>query len=137
MERIVALGRGDKGDKGDAGEKGAPGPRLPRAQRQAIVWMFLANLAFIGVLTVGLFHYTGKLTDQQHVVAHQQHALARQQRELDEATAANSRQRCASVLAEAHIPLPHPIVGNPSRIWEAQFEALQATRARDLGCRLG
>lgn len=46
----------------------------------------------------------------------------------------NNQQRCTSLQAEAAIPLPQPIAGNPSRIWEAQFEAIQAARARQLGC---
>lgn len=48
---------------------------------------------------------------------------------------ANDQQRCSSLLADASIPLPHPIAGNPSREWEAAFEANAALRARQLGCR--
>lgn len=46
----------------------------------------------------------------------------------------NNQVRCASIQAEASIPLPQPVAGNPSRVWEAQFEALMAARARQLGC---
>jgi hypothetical protein len=46
----------------------------------------------------------------------------------------DNQQRCASVLADATIPLPHPIAGNPSREWEAAFEANARHRARQLGC---
>ena len=43
---------------------------------------------------------------------------------------AGDRQRCASIVADATIPLP----AGPSRAWEARFEAIQAARARQLGC---
>ena len=43
---------------------------------------------------------------------------------------ADNQQRCASVLADASIPLP----GGPSRAWAARFEAFQRARARQLGC---
>lgn len=48
--------------------------------------------------------------------------------------ASNSQQRCSSLLADASIPLPHPIAGNPSREWESAFEKNAAARARQLGC---
>ena len=46
----------------------------------------------------------------------------------------NTQVRCTSLMAEATIPLPQPVTGNPSREWEAHFEALQTARARHLGC---
>ena len=46
----------------------------------------------------------------------------------------NDQQRCASVEADATIPLPEPVAGNPSRLWESRFEAIQQARARQLGC---
>ena len=46
----------------------------------------------------------------------------------------NNQTRCASVEADATIPLPHPVAGNPSREWEAAFEAIQRARAKQLGC---
>lgn len=44
----------------------------------------------------------------------------------------DGQQRCGAVEAGATIPLPPP--GNPSRAWEARFEAIQQARARQLGC---
>ena len=45
---------------------------------------------------------------------------------------ADNQQRCASVLADATIPLP--AAGDPSRAWDARFEANAQARARQLGC---
>ena len=42
----------------------------------------------------------------------------------------DNQQRCSTVVADATIPLP----SGPSRAWEARFEAIQAARARQLGC---
>lgn len=47
----------------------------------------------------------------------------------------SDRQRCASVLADATIPLPQ--AASPSREWEAAFEANARQRARQLGCEAG
>lgn len=94
--------------RGPKGDKGEPGDRgMSPAQRRAFTYLALVVLVYCALLGFGLFHYVR----------------------------ANAQSRCASVLAEATIPLPHPITGNPSRIWEAHFEQLQAKRARDLGCR--
>ncbi len=42
----------------------------------------------------------------------------------------DNQQKCASVVADATIPLP----AGPSRTWDARFEAIQKARARQLGC---
>lgn len=46
----------------------------------------------------------------------------------------NLQQRCSSIEQDASIPLPAHIAGNPSRIWEAQFEAIARVRAKQLHC---
>jgi hypothetical protein len=104
-ERIQGLATGPKGERGE------PGRGLPRAVARSVAYLFFLAALFSVASYVILHH------------------------EIVVAVQGQVQQRCASVLAEAHIPLPHPITGNPSRIWEAKFEELQAQRARDLGCR--
>lgn len=148
IEQIVGLARGPKGETGQAGEagqtgvQGVPGRSLPRAQRQAITWMFAFCILLVIACFGGLFHYARALAAQQHVVAAQQQALNRQQRalgrqqqELDASTAANIRQRCVSLEQDVSIPITHPIAGNPSREWEARFEAIDRQRAAQLRCK--
>ena len=48
------------------------------------------------------------------------------------AVQAGNQDRCASILADATIPLP--AASSPARGWEAAFEANSRDRARDLGC---
>ena len=104
-ERLVARGqKGDKGDQGDAGQRGQAG--LSRAVRRTLVFLFVLNV----VLAAANLLWT------EHVVM------------------TGNQQRCASIVADATIPLPHPIAGNPSREWEAAFEAIQRHRAHQLGC---
>lgn len=154
IEQIVSLARGPKGDAGQAGQagqpgqagvagaQGAPGRSLPRAQRQAITWMFAFCVLLVVACFLGLFHYARALAGQQHVVAAQekvldgqQRALHRQQQELDASTAANARQRCTSLEQDVSIPITHPIAGNPSREWEARFEAIDRERVIELRCK--
>ena len=45
-----------------------------------------------------------------------------------------SQARCASVEADATIPLPRPGASSPARDWESAFEADARARARQLGC---
>jgi hypothetical protein len=140
MEQIVALPRGPQGEQGNAGAAGArgrPGTGLPKAQRQAITWMFAFCVVLVVATFLGLFHYAGALAGQQHVVARQERALDRQQRELDDATAASIRQRCISIEQDATIPITHPIAGNPSREWEAAYEAIDRRRGVQLHCKAG
>lgn len=96
--------RGQKGDTGAQGKRGEPG--MGRRPRRAVVYLFLLNSALI----VAGFLWLG------HTVT------------------VNAQQRCGSILADARIPLPHPIAGNPSREWEAAFEAIEQHRAAQLGC---
>lgn len=111
MERIVALGRGDKGDRGAQGAKGDRGDRgrggMTGAQRKAFTYLALVVLVYCGLLGFGLIHYVRQ----------------------------NAQERCASIEQTTRIPVPHPIAGNPSRIWEARYEAIERQRARQLGCR--
>jgi hypothetical protein len=46
----------------------------------------------------------------------------------------NNQRACSAVVADATIPLPHPVQGNPARLWESRFEANARARARQLGC---
>ena len=46
---------------------------------------------------------------------------------------AGDKDRCASVLADAAIPLPQ----GPAREWAAAFEANARARAAQLGCKQG
>jgi hypothetical protein len=48
---------------------------------------------------------------------------------------ADNQQRCGALIAVTKLPVPHPIAGNPSREWAAAFEAINAQRARELGCK--
>jgi hypothetical protein len=47
---------------------------------------------------------------------------------------ANNRDRCTTVVQLAHIPIPRPVAGNPSREFAAATEAIYRNRARQLGC---
>ena len=47
---------------------------------------------------------------------------------------ANNRDRCASIVRLAHIPIPRPVAGNPSREFAAALETIYRQRARQLGC---
>ena len=47
-----------------------------------------------------------------------------------------NESRCSVLASYATIPLPHPVVGNPSIEWEAAFEHIARQRAKDLGCSL-
>lgn len=104
-EHEERLPAGPKGDKGKQGERGERG--LPRGQARAVVYLFLLNTVF---LVAGFFW-----------LAHIEHV--------------NDQQRCTSIEQATRIPVPHPVAGNPSREWEAQYEAIQAARGRQLGCR--
>jgi hypothetical protein len=125
---MAALTRGEKGDKGSRGDKGDRGERgMPAAQRRAIVYLFVVG-ALVGAACLGgLAYFASRLESQQQ-------AVVREQRELSAATAANNRERCTSLEQVAAIPVPHPVAGNPSREWEARFEAIQGARARQLDC---
>jgi hypothetical protein len=101
--------QGDKGDQGSQGERGPRGRRgegMTRGTRRAIVTLFALTVAMAVASILFTVHYVH----------------------------ANNQQRCTSLLADAAIPLPHPIAGNPSREWEAAFEKIAAARAHRLGC---
>ena len=107
-ERLAVRGPrghpGRQGNQGNRGEQGAPGLSIP--VRRALVFLFILNVA----LAVANLLWTS------HEVM------------------GNNQTRCGVVVAYATIPLPHPVAGNPSREWEAQFEAISRARARQLGC---
>jgi hypothetical protein len=99
--------RGEQGQQGDRGEQGTAGaPGLSRAVRRALVFLFALNL----LLAAANFLWTAHSVNS------------------------NGQQRCASVEADATIPVPQPVAGNPSRLWESRFEANARKRARQLGC---
>lgn len=108
-ERVAVQGpqgpQGDRGNQGNRGEKGPAGLSVP--VRRALVYMFVFNLliGFGGIL----------------FTAH--------------AVNANNGATCASIEADARIPVPQPVAHNPSREWEAQFEAIERQRERQLGCK--
>ena len=96
--------RGVQGNQGNRGEKGAAG--LSVSVRRAVVFLFALNFLLAGAVMLWTVHEVN----------------------------ADNQARCAIVLADATIPLPHTVAGNPSRLWEAAFEAIQRQRARQLGC---
>lgn len=82
---------------------------MPPGQRRAVIYLFTLNLLFVGLCFWGLIHYVQ----------------------------VNDQQRCASIAQIAAIPVPKPVAGNPSRMWESRYEAIQEARGRQLGCRIG
>ncbi len=107
-ERLATQGpcgpAGRQGNQGNRGEQGLAGLSAP--VRRALVFLFALSVA----LAAANLWWTA------HVVQ------------------AGDQMRCSSILADATIPLPHPVAGNPSREWEAAFEAVARERARQLGC---
>ena len=104
-ERLASRGpQGEQGETGKQGERGAAG--LSKPVRRALVFLFVLCVLMAG----------SNILWTAYVVR------------------AGNQARCASILADAHIPLPEPVAGNPSREWEAAFEAIQEARARQLGC---
>jgi hypothetical protein len=105
-ERLAVQGprgpQGRQGNQGNRGERGTAG--LSRPVRRALVFLFTLNVVLAGANMV----WTA------HVVQ------------------GSNRDRCASVVADATIPLPP--AGSPLRAWEAAFEANSRQRARQLGC---
>lgn len=96
--------QGERGPQGSRGERGAAGPST--AVRRAVLFLFALNVLLAGANMLWTAH----------------------------AVNANDQARCSSVLADATIPLPHPVAGNQAREWEAAFEANARHRARQLGC---
>lgn len=98
---------GRRGEAGERGERGKTGARLPAGQARAVVYLFLLNLLFVGACFAGLVYYV-HATDQE---------------------------RCTTLEQIVAIPVPTPVAGNPSREFEARFEAIERERGRQLGCR--
>ena len=98
---------GPKGDQGEQGEEGRPGTRLPRGQARAVVYLFVLNMLFVAACFTGLIHYVH----------------------------AGDQERCTTINEVTSIPVPQPVAGNPSRMWESRFEAIEKARGRQLGCR--
>ena len=108
--------QGRAGNQGQAGEQGAQGKRgaqgehgvagLSRPVRRALVFLFVLCVALAGA----------NMLWTAHVVQ------------------GNSQQMCSSLEAVARIPVPQPVAGNPSRLWDSRYEAIERTRARQLRC---
>lgn len=98
--------RGPKGDKGDQGDPGKRGEPLNRAARRSLIFLFVLAM-LIGA---------ANLLWTSHVVQ------------------ADNQQKCASVEQLAHIPIPQPVAGNPSREFAAALENVYRARAAQLGC---
>ncbi len=96
--------QGETGQQGERGETGAPG--LSRATRRAVVFL----------VTLSLLLAAANMLWTAHVVN------------------AGNQQRCASIEADATIPVPQPVAGNPSREFDAKYEAIERHRARQLHC---
>jgi hypothetical protein len=96
--------QGNQGNQGNRGEQGTAG--LSTSVRRAILFLFALNVLLAGANMLWTAH----------------------------SVSTGNQQRCASIEADATIPLPHPIAGNPSREWEAAFEANAQARARQLHC---
>jgi hypothetical protein len=104
-ERLAFQGpQGEQGSRGEKGERGSAG--LSRPVRRAILFLFVLNLLF----AFANFAWTAYSVN------------------------ANNQARCATILAQVSIPVPRPVAGNPSREFEAQTEAIERRRARELGC---
>ncbi len=97
-------GKGDKGDRGEQGKRGEPGLSMP--VRRALVFMFVFMLVLSGVNLWWTAH----------------------------AIQANNHSRCASLEADASIPVPQPVARNPSREFDARLEAIDRRRLRMDGC---
>ena len=93
--------RGPRGEQGKRGVQGTAG--LSRPVRRALVFLFTLSVA----LAAANMLWTAYLV-----------------REANQA-------RCASVVADATIPLPK---GVTAREWDAAFEAIARERARQLHC---
>jgi hypothetical protein len=98
---------GEAGQQGERGEQGKVGARLPAGQARALIYLFILNILFVAACFAGLVHYV-HATDQE---------------------------RCTTLEQIVSIPVPHPVVGNPSREWESRFETIERERGRQLGCR--
>jgi hypothetical protein len=98
---------GEAGQRGERGERGTASARLPAAQARAVVYLFLLDLLFVAACFAGLVYYV-HATDQE---------------------------RCTTLEQIVSIPVPHPVVGNPSRQFDAHLEAIERERGRQLGCR--
>lgn len=106
-EMVVRGQRGEKGRQGEKGDKGEPSSRLPIGQARAVVYLFLLNLVFVGLCFWGLVH-----SEQS-----------------------SARDRCTTLNQVVAIPVPTPVAGNPSREFDARFEAIERERGRQLGCK--
>ena len=111
---IMALARGPKGEQGTRG---------PRGPVRTVAYLFI--LCFLLIVVVLVY------------VAHEQQAIVAAQKAIAQESRTNNQQRCASIAQIAAIPVPQPVAGNPSRMWESRYEAIQVARGRQLGCRIG
>jgi Collagen triple helix repeat (20 copies) len=108
--------QGRAGNQGQAGEQGAQGKRgaqgehgvagLSRPVRRALVFLFVLCVALAAANMLWTAH----------------------------AVNADNQQQCASLEAVARIPVPQPVAGNPSRLWDSRYEAIERQRARQLHC---
>lgn len=108
-DRLAAFAaRYPAGPPGRQGERGPRGDPVPRAMVRAFIFFTLLNLGLIFVGFLGLAHYVN----------------------------ANSRARCDSLLAQISIPIPTPVAGHESRLYEEAVRKVNISRARHLGCHL-
>lgn len=108
-EQFVALAKGDQGERGAQGNQGNRGERgepLSPAVRRTLIYLFTLMV----LLAVANLYWTS------HVVRE------------------NNQQRCASLEQLAHIPIPRPVAGNPSRKFASDLEMSYRERARQIGC---
>lgn len=108
-QQIVGLAKGDKGERGEQGRQGEQGKRgqsLNRATRRALGFLLTVSL-LIGAINLYWTSYVVR---------------------------GNNQEKCATVQQLAHIPIPRPIAGNPSREFAAATERVYRARARELGC---
>ena len=104
-ERLIWQGpRGLQGNQGERGAQGRAGLSAP--VRRALVFLFVLSVVLAGANMLWTAYEVR----------------------------ASNQARCASVLADATIPLPRLSAGSVSREWEAVFEANARQRAKQLGC---
>jgi hypothetical protein len=105
MERIQALGRGERGERGADGQPGPAGKRGPESSRRlpAVAYLFILNFVLIVLGYLWLSHTVDRLDQVGQRVT--------------QSVAANHAQRCSGLEQDARIPLLKGAgrVANPSR----------------------
>lgn len=131
------LAKGERGEKGEKGTKGDQGERgMPPAQRRAIVYLFLLNMAFIVLGFLWLAHIQGDNDAYQA----RQHATEVRVQKAQQAASQKAGQHvlhllCLDLGTMANIapPTGNP-AANPSRAYEDAEHRAWTGLDTGLGC---